>query len=98
MEQQRNTSRATQDRPAWTESFGRRVLDRHDRSTCYGIAWHDPNGACAWVAEFPGDRSGSGSGSGIPGVTSRAWPARFLPRTTSPSPPDAPDRPSPPRP
>ncbi|WP_328743714.1 hypothetical protein OHT57_47030 [Streptomyces sp. NBC_00285] len=66
-----------------TGSFGRRVLDRQDRSTCYGVVWHDPNGVCAWVAEFPGNRPGSG---GIPGFTSRTWAARFLYRYCKPEP------------
>ncbi|MFJ4648154.1 hypothetical protein ACIP6Q_32130 [Streptomyces bobili] len=67
-----------------TGSFGRRVLDRQDRSTCYGAVWHDPNGVCAWVAEFPGNRPGSGGG--IPGFTSRTWAARFLYRYRKPEP------------
>ncbi|MGW1290955.1 hypothetical protein ACWD4N_47290 [Streptomyces sp. NPDC002586] len=67
-----------------TGSFGRRVLDRQDRSTCYGVVWHDPNGVCAWVAEFPGNRPGSGGG--IPGFASRTWAARFLYRYRRPEP------------
>ncbi|MBT1098170.1 hypothetical protein [Streptomyces sp. Tu102] len=59
-----------------TGSIGYRVLDPQDRATCYGIVWHDIEGVCHWVAEYPG--SHPGSGGGIPGFTSREWAARFL--------------------
>ncbi|MGW7410186.1 hypothetical protein ACWGI9_42045 [Streptomyces sp. NPDC054833] len=65
-----------------TGSYGYRVLDRQDRSTSYGIAWHDAE-SCRWVAEYPGDRPGSG---GVPGFASREWAARFLYRYRKPQP------------
>ncbi|MFE6098284.1 hypothetical protein ACFQ7M_41010 [Streptomyces massasporeus] len=67
-----------------TGSFGYQVLDLQDLSTCYGVVWFDPNGVCAWVAEHPGNRPGSGGG--IPGFTSREWAARFLYRYRKPEP------------
>ncbi|MFF8848278.1 hypothetical protein ACF08N_37450 [Streptomyces sp. NPDC015127] len=66
-----------------TGSLGYRVLDRRDRNTCYGLAWYDPE-CCKWVAEYPGDRPGSGGG--IPGFASRGWAARFLYRYRKPQP------------
>ncbi|MEU6511055.1 hypothetical protein [Streptomyces sp. NPDC046942] len=67
-----------------TGSLGYRVLDHRDRSSCYGVVWHDPNGVCEWVAEYPGDYPGSGGG--IPGFASRTWAARFLHRYHKPQP------------
>ncbi|WP_371647769.1 MULTISPECIES: hypothetical protein [unclassified Streptomyces] len=64
-------------------SFGYRVLDRHDRSTSYGVVWRDP-AACKWVAEYPA--SHPGNGGGIPGFASREWAARFLYRYHKPRP------------
>ncbi|OIJ93235.1 hypothetical protein BIV25_25985 [Streptomyces sp. MUSC 14] len=71
-----------------TGSFGYRVLDRQERGTCYGVVWHDPNGVCEWVAEYPGNAPGSGGG--IPGFASRTWAARFLYRYRKPQPSDRP--------
>ena len=67
-----------------TGSFGYRVLDPQDPSTCFGIVWHDPNGVCAWVAEYPGTRPGCGAG--ICGFAKREWAARFLYRYRKPEP------------
>lgn len=39
-------------------------------------------GVCQWVAEYPGNRPGSGGG--IPGFASREWAARFLYRYRKP--------------
>lgn len=64
-------------------SLGYQVLDRQERSTCFGIVWRDSN-CCEWVAEYPGNRPGSGGG--IPGFTSRMWAARFLYRYRKPEP------------
>ncbi|MFC9755150.1 hypothetical protein [Streptomyces sp. NPDC056921] len=66
-----------------TGSIGDRVVDRADPSTEYGVVWYDPNGVCHWVAEFSGDRTGSGTG--IPGFASREWAARFLHRYSKPT-------------
>ncbi|WP_455362333.1 hypothetical protein [Streptomyces sp. SYSU K21746] len=44
-------------------------------------AGHD---CCEWVAEYPGNRPGSGGG--IPGFTSRMWASRFLYRYRKPQP------------
>ncbi len=69
--------------PPDTGSYGYRVLDRQDPSTSYGVVWHDPE-VCQWVAEYPGNRPGSGGG--IPEFASRKWAARFLYRYRKPQP------------
>ncbi|MBJ6628724.1 hypothetical protein [Streptomyces sp. I4(2020)] len=66
-----------------TGSYGYRVLDRQDAKTGYGVVWLHA-GVCQWVAEYPGDRPGSGGG--IPGFASREWAARFLYRYRKPQP------------
>ncbi|MGA5437372.1 hypothetical protein ACPCIZ_32980 [Streptomyces cellulosae] len=69
--------------PRNTGSYGYQVLDRQDPSTSYGVVWHDPE-VCQWVAEYPGNRPGSGGG--IPEFASRKWAARFLYRYRKPQP------------
>ncbi|WP_217236417.1 hypothetical protein [Streptomyces sp. AC555_RSS877] len=63
--------------------YGYRVLDRRERATCYGVTWYHAD-CRAWVAEYPGDRPGSGIR--IPGFASREWAARFLYRYRKPEP------------
>lgn len=56
--------------------MGRRVLDRQDHTTCYGVVRRDQSGVCGWAAEYPGNQPGSGGG--VPGFASRTWAAHFL--------------------
>ncbi|MFC7512618.1 hypothetical protein ACFQV4_29805 [Streptomyces thermocarboxydus] len=79
-------TQAPTERAAIPEEFtfpGHQVLDRQDPSTSYGVVWHDPE-VCQWVAEYPGNRPGSGGG--IPEFASRKWAARFLYRYRKPQP------------
>lgn len=66
-----------------TGDIGDRIVDRAEPNTDYGVVWHDPNGVCHWVAEFPGNKPGYGGG--VPGFATRTWAARFLHRYNKPT-------------